>query len=375
MVRRALPSTSSRLPRVLWALVVAGVCTLALTGCPPPLHDASDAGPDPDGSWRLRRLDDVSTAGTRWGQIPAYTSAGTYLIGGADIDLSDGAGPVLADVWRVDVDGAAPVFNLVSDTGGVPRYCGCAAMNGDRDEILVIGGRNQENMVIHDAWIFSVNDGSWTEVEGELPDGMVGCGAVFIPGEDTAYVFGGGSDAFVSSATLRFDGGARTFTSLDLQDGPSGRFDHQLRPSSDFSHLWLVSGSLTAVTGFSPEVWRFEVTSESWSLLEVTGEQPPGRRTPWVAIHDDDTSLVMGFGTAGLAPESDLDDLWQLDLETGVWTFLDVQGLDEVGARAFTYFLRAPAGGVGLVYGGTDMVSALDDLWVLEAPGGDDAWH
>ncbi len=347
------------------------ICTaLALSSaCPGP----PDKPPTPaQHGWRLTSLP-ITTPGARWGHITAAGADGTWFFGGTDIALSTDEGVLFADVWHVNIDGTVVFTPVATDAGVARRYCGCAAKNDRANTLLVIGGYDDDAVAIHDAWEVDLTSGVSTVVAGVIPAGIIGCGAAFLADTDTAYVFGGGSESFVSGKTWRYDGVTRTFTEV-LGPGPSGRFDHALRASMDGHTLWSVGGTLSSASGFYADVWRFDSTTQAWTQLPITGPQPRGRRTPWVAVRDDDAQIVMGFGTAGGSPDSDLRDVWLLDVARGRWTELDVEG--DVQARAFSPYLRAPGTGVGLVYGGTDMVGALSDVAVLEAPSGSTAsWH
>lgn len=359
--------------RSVGARVVVGLAFVGLlgaAGCPAP---SVEPPPPPPASTSFGfAASDALTPVGRWGFLAAPFAGGAVIFGGTDIDLQAGTGRVLDEVWRLDATSARPSFQEVAhDAGPNPRYCGCAAVDLARNELVVLGGR--ADVAIHEAWVLDMTAGHWTQVQGDVPAGSVGCSLVFAGGTDTAYAFGGGSDTRSFDETWRFDGVQHTFTKLDAT-GPSARYDQALKSASDGSALFLVGGAANAFQGFSAQVWRFDTTAQAWTMLSdnVSGG-PSGRRTPWTALADDGAALLVGFGVNGMDANSDLADLWAFDLATNTWSAAEVDGALPP-ARGFSQWLPGPPGTAGMLYAGTDMAHTLDDAWLLTAPDGT-AWH
>lgn len=188
-------------------------------------------------------------------------------------------------------------------------------------------------------------------------------------------------------------------------------------PGCRYGHTAGVYGHLMVVTHgyyfedkdggahFLDDTWSFDAVSKTWTKWEVQGPRPCGR---FYHVSDVKTSkggdaLVLFGGTDGgnrtnggsnflFGPEAQLNDVWQLSLETAVegersWQLLHGGGCDEndeIDADgAPCPRKREQAGGAYVegrfyVFGGLagdrtgepDGLEALADLWALDAAAG-----
>lgn len=143
-------------------------------------------------------------------------------------------------------------------------------------------------------------------------------------------------------------------------DGPRAREHGALLTSTDGSTLFLIGG------GAYPNVptqetlddsWQFDVASETWRAWPLSGDViPPGasRRT---AQAGDVAYLYGGYGT----DVASLDDLFRVDLTTGVVKRLQQRG-DVPVARSLHAFVFDADGGDFFVFGGFSDTAAGQDI-------------
>jgi len=299
---------------------------------------------------------DPGSASPRWGG----PSVDDVWFGGLNVLQRVGT-----DVVRWSADGDELASEVVA-TLSTPRYCGCALHDAGREVLVVIGGRNDGFAEETSAERIDLATGSSTDLPADgAADDPVGCWAAFSDEADHGYVFSGYGGSDFGDTTYRYDPTTETFTALSIA-GPPGRYDAGMLVHDD-GDLLLVGGAGDA--GMLSDVWRFDPLAETWTEVVPTTDAPAGRRFPFVALDGD--HLYYGYGTDSLRGDSVLDDLWVLDLTTGAWTELSVDGEAPV-ARAFAALPPAPAGAVGaLAFGVDDGMQVLDDAWAL-FPGPDD---
>lgn len=231
-MNRALPLLA-RSPAPLAQLALRGLIALpallALPACPAgPGDDDDDVAAEGAGEgegntafrWELR--DDVGVP-SLWGAIVAEgrTADEAFVLGGGAGDSA----PVITEVQDVAViDGRVRSTSTVTIDG--PRFCGCALFDGARDEVVVVGGRDNQFFDVESSFVLDLATGTRTAVVEAPPDGKgpgggpsafpIGCQAFFADVVDRGYVFSGlsSNQGFFGGDTWVWDPEARTFTAL-----------------------------------------------------------------------------------------------------------------------------------------------------------------
>lgn len=115
------------------------------------------------------------------------------------------------------------------------------------------------------------------------------------------------------------------------------------------------------------DTWAFDLGTDTWSLLSEDGG--PGGRANHVGVVADGRFIVHG-GDSSPSPLSYVpsDEVWALDLSSGSWTQLEVQ--EGPPARLFHAGVASADGRYLYVYGGTSsdpfFSPAFSDLWQLD---------
>ncbi len=121
--------------------------------------------------------------------------------------------------------------------------------------------------------------------------------------------------------------------------------------------LVLLAGSIGST--FYSDVWRFDVKSETWAELPMSGMAPVGRRAPWMHPAPGG-GFYVALGLQGAQP---MGDLWHADTSARSWTNITFDAPH--GNRAFTPVLPGGAGGIGTLVGGFDGSKPVADGWRL----------
>ncbi|MFO0607054.1 MAG: hypothetical protein U0324_28030 [Polyangiales bacterium] len=330
---------------------------------------AGDAAPDtpagpPHVTWEPVDLPAAGPLG-RWGIMIADVGDGTAFVYGGTTLTAAGGGSTSSDLWRFDGRGDAPSFERVAAAGSPPRYCGCVGYLPDSQTVLMIGGRNP-NEAPAETW--AMREGAWSQLAvPTTPPGVIGCAMAWSRERGALYLFGGGGMAAgFSSRIWRYDPSAPAWVMLDAT-GPRGRYDDALVPLPDGRTLLMVAGArgAQAGTGFYNDVWRFDTMAETWQQVTITGEAPPGRRSPWVSVDADGGGIVVALGSTGIQAGEVLDDAWHLDLAAGAWARLEPETLPP--ARGFSMALPGRGAVRGYLFGGFDNARPIRDAWRMRA--------
>lgn len=304
-----------------------------------------------------------------WGFLAADLGDGRALVFGGT-NASEASGTTLGRAWLYDMRGSELAVSevVVDGTKPAPRYCGCAAWDPERGKLVMTGGRDLDAPlgVPPETWELDLATSTWTEVAvPSSPQGVIGCSMAWSGARHAMYLFGGAGARGASSKIFRYDATTPEWVELPAT-GPVPRYDAVLQPRDDGAKLLMFAGSLSASgAAFYSDLWLFDTTSETWVELEIAGDVPEGRRTPWVAQTPDGRGMYVAMGYDGdMLP---IDDFWWLDFESARWTRLEL-GADGPRARGFSPALPGAALGLGIMLGGFDAHVPVRDVWRLVAP-------
>jgi hypothetical protein len=291
----------------------------------------------------------------RWGMPLTLVPSERRFIGFGGTSYPDGG--AVAETWSLSMRDQS--WTRVLETGAPPpRYGHCTAYLPEQNQVLLVGGRDDSGALPPAAWTLDVATRDWEPVtDGDLPQGVLGCHAVWMASIGRAVVFGGGSDSGVVNGTWLYDAGNRRFAAISPTTSPPGRMDGAFAYDPGDGGRALLFGGMSE--SHLDDLWIFDGTN--WSPADVASP-PPGRRVP-AAGFDAERRLWLVFG--GTIETEDLADLWQLDAASLVWTRLDVDGAPP--ARGFTSAGWEPIAGALVVAGGLDQpgLNAFADGWLL----------
>jgi hypothetical protein len=129
-----------------------------------------------------------------------------------------------------------------------------------------------------------------------------------------------------------------------------------------------MSGGFGSYVNFN-DVWTFDLASDTWTQLVTTGTAPSTRSSA-IIQYDAPRHRVILFGgnssTSGLTLTG-LGDTWALDMETGAWTQLEIDGPPARLFHASTHVTTASEDSL-YVFGGTPNFDGpfMNDTYVFD---------
>jgi hypothetical protein len=296
-----------------------------------------------------------------------------WLFGGDGYDMSVGA--YLSDLWKYSVttnewtwmhgpsignqNGSYGTANVASSSN-LPgsRYAMCT-WTDNNGNLWMFGGWGNDgwsgNGYLNDLWMFSVSLNQWVWVKGAtIADDVSVYGTLGVPATSNTP----GSRGYISSWV------------------------------SSNGDLWLFGGVHFGVYEFYNDLWRFNITSGSWTWMGGTNgvnmngaygtlnvpstSNVPGSRAAACAWRDTngDFWLFGGYGFDGTSSmEDNLNDLWKYDMSSGSWTWIKGSAFNSAVGNYGTMGVPSPtntpgARAVALKWTGTN-----GDFWLFGGSG------
>jgi hypothetical protein len=288
------------------------------------------------------------------------------------------------DLWRLDLQGCGWEWFTFADGPG-PRSGYAAVFDSKRNRMVLVGGRagtDPAPPLANDAWALDVSTMKWTQLTpgSTPPAARVGHKAVYDAARDRVFLFGGDtslkfgegllSDAWELSFTASADG---VWNQLGASGGPTARREMQIALDSAKNRALLYGGGTSNVAN-SHEIWSFDLTSDSWTLLPIEGGEPSSRIGGLLVEDAPRQRFVLFSGSDEVIGLT--NDTWALHIGDGTpttWQEL-AAGDFEVGAGGADQNSperRWRAGGAldeGKLwtFGGVSDCAPLDDVWSMD---------
>jgi hypothetical protein len=262
------------------------------------------------------------------------------------------------DLWRYDlVDDA---WQLVTPAGDAPaaRFGHVAAW---ADGIgLVIWSGQAGPRFFNDTWVYDPDANSWRQLPaaGDIPPARYGsCGGI---GPDGRLWISHGftEDTGRFADTRAYDFSTGIWTDLTpAGDRPVERCLHDCLWTPDGA-LLLYAGQTTGAPAIG-DLWLYEPQAEEWA--QQAQPEPLPRQLYAVALVGD-TIFVFG---GGARDGTDLDDLWQLELDGMTWREAQPAGVSPAGRFGATLIADDQRNRL-MLFGGKRGTRELADLWQLQ---------
>lgn len=230
-----------------------------------------------------------------------------------------------------------------------------SAMVFSANKLYVFGGWDtQASAYKNDLWEYDITTSAWTQkTSGSTARG--GCSSWLYNGK--MYLFGGHTGSLVNDL-WEYDISTDTWSQKSPTGGPP-----QARSSSPaivYSGKAYIFGGGAGGGGYTNlnDVWELDLTTFVWTQKSPTGG-PPSQRNGHTNVLNAGKMYIFGGSIGG----SRLNDTWELNLTTFVWTQKSTTG----GPPGTRYGHSANAyGGKMYVHGGWAMSSGYDDVWELD---------
>jgi hypothetical protein len=232
--------------------------------------------------------------------------------------------------------------------------------------MLLFGGIDTSEGVMGGLWSINIQDryreeDIWEELplRAGAPTGL--CRHTAVVYENSMYVYGGYDDSSNSNAT--------TFV-LDIPSlawtliGPEGELppaldSHSAVLYSDGSATWMYTFGGFDLGSRSNSVYALNLTTRRWRVVSTSGQAPKPRSSHSTVVYEHDMYVFGGTNNDSVK----LDDLWRLDLTTSAWTLVQVTGCVPSPRSGHTATLTM---GLMLVFAGSvDSTIETNDMFVF----------
>ena len=234
------------------------------------------------------------------------------LFGGSNLENS------FNDTWSFE--GSTSRWVRLETTGDPPpRSQHGMVHDPDTDTLIVFGGRGPDHQPLHDTWLLDLDSLRWTRQEptGTAPQPRARDHVQMArdPLTGTIVMRGASLGSGLADETWHFDARARTWTLMPTDREPRGMEHGFLCPVDALGGL-VFFGFESGWLGRSPQTWLYRPQARSWTLLQVTGEEPTSPMDHGQAASDGRHLLVLGgFGGPGVPADAGLTPrgaLWRL---------------------------------------------------------------
>ena len=273
--------------------------------------------------------------------------------------------PVIAQAERV-------TWTAIDRAGPSARWDHTLSADPEAGQLILFGGRNDAGTPFGDTWVYLVEEGNWTPVEGPAPSPRFGHAIAVDPEGRALYLFGGQADSETFfNDTWRFDLDALSWEEVATNDSrPSPRYG----TSAVFDragHI-LVSHGFTFEGRFD-DTWSLDLATGTWSDVSPAPETRPLKRCLHEAVWDDGQNRMLLYGgcSSGFGP-CPQGDLWAFDTATQTW--IDLTPVASPVARSNPALVRDEADGRMWLIDGLTEAGYIADLWTLDLTGGAPEW-
>ena len=209
-------------------------------------------------------------------------------------------------------------------------------------------------------------EGTWTQiaVDGKIPDPRAVHSAIHDPINNRMIIFGGWSSVGYNSRNDVYSLTGTMWDSLVTSGGPPGRRAGHVAVYDTVRHRMVVFGGSDWWWTWYNDTWAFDVTTNTWTQLSITGTLPSGRYAS-CGIYDSfqDKLIIFGGYCRGTPKDSITNETWALDFDTQEWDSLNTT--NNPSPREYATAVYDTVNHRMIVFGGDNTTGNLSDVWSL----------
>jgi hypothetical protein len=308
----------------------------------------------------------TSSPSSRGGGSAIFDSANNRMIifGGTDIAI------FYNDSWEFkyssDENGA---WLKLLPTGSSPsvRSSHIMIIDTTSSRAIVFGGYDNSSF-LNDVWTFSLSDQNninWTKLNpsGTPPSGRRECIGTFDPDNNRMIVFGGydGTNYLNEAWELNFTSGSNgQWNKLSPQGSSPNARGLSCGIYDPSSKSLIIFGGKDTSQAFD-ESWQFLLTSSQGEWIKLQTTNSPSARYGSSAVRDTLDGKMIVYG--GFS-SSNLNELWQLDVQTKAWAKIVPEGSNSPSSRREHMSIYHSGKSSMNIFGGFGTFST--DVWRLK---------
>jgi hypothetical protein len=249
--------------------------------------------------------------------------------------------------------------------GPSPRFEQAMQYSPATNQLFVVGGRNNERVFDH-TWAMDVDTLSWDYMaeEGKSLTAPILYSTVMSvddTGQSLYLATGQTMGGQVTNQLWKLDVTTEVWQEITATAGP-GPTPRYGGPGGN------IGGNLVLTHGFGgqrfDDTWRFNIATGQWENITPTGTLPLARCL--FAATPSDGNLVIHGGCATPGGPCYLDDAWILDTEANVWREI-LSDVKPAGRQHHSLVAAEPGSNQIILFGGQDASQASrNDLWLLD---------
>jgi hypothetical protein len=221
--------------------------------------------------------------------------------------------------------------------------------------ILIGGSLSPGDAGVEETWSLSADRG-WRNVSGAGSPAFGDAAVLHTPSRRVW--------SFVLGVISLFDPEARTWTLLDVDDGPGELIGPRVAYDSQSDRIILFGGLGST---YSDETWAFDPAAEAWERM-TPALSPPARNFHPMA-YDEQSDRVILFG--GGTDTENFADTWAYDFEADVWE--EISTAEQPTASSYGAMVYDVGTDRTILFGGTYGTflaeEALAESWAFDYEG------
>ena len=320
-------------------------------GAPTPTPSPAGAAPS---TWRLVTPEGMDVPPARRDHNLTWDGGGRLLLFGGRQE-----GEALNDLWAFDLGEREWVQISTSGGPAAPRFGHGAVFDEQARRLVVFGG--QGAAFFNDVWAFEEASNVWKDVTpaGAAPAKRYGMSAALDAASGRMFISHGFTDQGRFDDTWALPLAADAWSDVSpAGTRPIERCLHRLVWDASNQRLLLFGGQ-TNSDPFLGDLWAFQ-PGTGWRSIAT--EPMPSERNLYAAVYDETGRRLVLFG--GQTPGGPANDLWLLDVTNDTWRQANVAG-EAPSVRSSHDAVFIPERRSLMVFGGR-AESDLNDLWEID---------
>ncbi|MEN8156248.1 MAG: kelch repeat-containing protein, partial [Bacteroidota bacterium] len=310
------------------------------------------------GDWTLQ-TPTTSPGVTTYNRVAHLTDGKVLTFGGKDAKWGI---EVINETWVYDT--GTDEWTNMEPAGDLPgrRFAFSMSHIGD-DKVLLYNGTDANHKLM-DTWVYDYSDNAWTLMNPATSPNMTAYGNMAYAGGDKAVMYGGQDEGntIYGPDTWVYDLSEDSWTLVDTTGVPhpaAGEGNGVIYPAMTYfgEGKVLAYGGLLKVGGWSDQLWEFDVASMAWTKLEPTGDLPPITVLGDMGYLGEKTAILYGGLTGTYVYDGEANTWAHKDTTTIVPTFNRMYGM--AGSKL-------DGGGELILFGGytpVDNSTASNETW------------